>query len=378
MSVQSEIQRIQQAKADILSAIASKNIIVPPETTLADAPNLIRMIENSTTNNLTWQKLLDENEFVGLSQYTDNIKYIPWPGSAILVSQNQVDYDVVPCFGQGYIATLGNIVINAGDDYSDTYNISFDNGNSWEFDVLSEELEGGIIGRCFTFNQKIIMDANNHIFFSSDGINWTRSKNGDFYIIKFVTSPQGILVTTSSDREAFYSFDGDTWIQVDIELEKDNGFSDAIYDGERYYLLCNNSFYHSTDLVTWEKEEINAGVITDIIRYTFSSGAFGWVLSSSEGIYWCSNLSNNTSNHSWIRYLEGHFVALESRVGRIMAYGLGSPQDKIWTSTNVDDWYECTPTNFQDLNGVYHYDSRLLKCDGTAFYTIGNGLLKAY
>lgn len=74
MSVQSEIQRLQAAKENILAAIASKNIVVPPGITLDGAADLIKAIENAHTNDLTWQEILSGNEYGGILPYTDNLK----------------------------------------------------------------------------------------------------------------------------------------------------------------------------------------------------------------------------------------------------------------------------------------------------------------
>lgn len=189
---------------------------MPPGTTLDGAANLIKAIENAQTNNLTWQEILNGSEYGGISPYTDNLKCLSWNNTGLLVSQDGINYDVIPCFAYDCIATLGNIIINTGISFGPTYHISFDGGNSWEFDVLPEVFEGNsTITNCFSFDQKIFIVIDGVIFFSYNGIDWIQSKNGYFDVMAYAISSQSIVVL-AHNKEAYYSTDGDTWISIDI------------------------------------------------------------------------------------------------------------------------------------------------------------------
>lgn len=85
MSIQSEITRLQGVKADILSSIEAKNVIVPTGAMLADCPGLIAEITGGGgvpyLKNImptTGVKVVDENGYIGgdfLGAYYPNSNY---------------------------------------------------------------------------------------------------------------------------------------------------------------------------------------------------------------------------------------------------------------------------------------------------------------
>ena len=85
MSIQSEITRLQGVKADILSSIEAKNVIVPTGAMLADCPGLIAEITGGGgipyLKNImptTGVKVVDENGYIGgdfLGAYYPNGNY---------------------------------------------------------------------------------------------------------------------------------------------------------------------------------------------------------------------------------------------------------------------------------------------------------------
>ena len=85
MSIQSEITRLQVVKADILSSIEAKNVIVPTGAMLADCPGLIAEITGGDgvpyLKNImptTGVKVVDENGYIGgdfLGAYYPNENY---------------------------------------------------------------------------------------------------------------------------------------------------------------------------------------------------------------------------------------------------------------------------------------------------------------
>ena len=84
MSIQSEITRLQGVKADILSSIEAKNVIVPTGAMLADCPGLIAEITGGGVPYLKnimptyGVKVVDENGYIGgdfLGAYYPNSNY---------------------------------------------------------------------------------------------------------------------------------------------------------------------------------------------------------------------------------------------------------------------------------------------------------------
>lgn len=85
MSIQSEITRLQGVKADILSSIEAKNVIVPTGAMLADCPGLIAEITGGcgvpylkNIMSMTGVKVVDESGYIGgdfLGAYYPNSNY---------------------------------------------------------------------------------------------------------------------------------------------------------------------------------------------------------------------------------------------------------------------------------------------------------------
>lgn len=113
--------------------------------------------------------------------------------------------------------------------------------------------------------------------------------------------------------------------------------------------------------------------ITGIIHYYWSdvlgNPISGWYISTTDGIYWCNNALDDNHN-AWLKYADGNISGISSRYGRAMA---ATADGKILTSSGASEWVDCTPTNISITYPVF----TSLCCDGTSFYVIGSGLLKA-
>ncbi len=374
MSVQSEIQRLQTAKENILAAIASKNIVVPSGVTLDGAADLILQIENAQINKLLWQEILDSYEYFGTSSNTNNLNHIPIFGLCTLSSQDGVNYVTNYNMGYEYIASIGNIVINAGGlGYSD-YDISFDNGVNWEYFVYPGFDES--VEKCFVFNQKFFFTTTEgSIYYSSDGINWTRATNDGFYVQQYCTSPTHILAGSPTDGY-YYSTDGDIWIKIDAEF--DSYVDKIVYEDGYYFMFSVGKLYFSIDLINWYEDELasdfEGALITGITHFywpdVLGNPISGWYMSTIQGIFWSQNITQLENGFGWSKYFDGIYQDITSVYNRLMAI----QDNSVYTGTRaMQDWQECTPTNIQ--NSEPHFTA--IKSDGTSFYIFGSGLLKA-
>lgn len=377
MSVQSEIQRIQQAKADILSAIAQKNIIVPPEATLADAAGLITQIENSTTNNLFWQELISHEICPNLSTYTNDLRFISELSFGMRCFDESInDYLYMYTLGYPYVAVNGNTIINTGEWSSSFYDISTDGGMTWENYQYIKELEdtGDNIAKCFVFKSKFYITTYSHcIYCSTDGFNWERTMNDGFWVEHYCVTPNYVVTITSND-EVYYSTDGQVWIKVEAEYSAEWHLYGVKYDGQFFYLLGANLFYYSEDLLNWTKvivhEDDSEGrwIVSDINHFYWKGGGNGWIVGDYTGLYWCTDITQ-TDRYDFQQYLSEPVLKIASRQGRALIMS----QYKIYTSTDLVEWDDCTPTN----RGKIDYSVADLSCDGTSFYIVGPGLIKA-
>lgn len=240
MSVQSEIQRIQAAKEAIITAIRNKNMVVPSDVTLDGLPEYIKNIENANNNKIFWQELINTQEFDGLYAKTNDLKHIPLFGACTLNSQDGINYTADYGMGYEYIGVVKNIVINAGGFGMCEYDISLDNGVTWEY-FMYPGFDDGIV-KCFVFNSKFFFTTDtNKIYYSSNGIDWIRASNDGFFVDLYCVTPQYVIM--GSDEEGFYySTDGDVWIPIEHSFD---WVSDIIYIEEYCFILSQGKFYYS-------------------------------------------------------------------------------------------------------------------------------------
>jgi hypothetical protein len=118
--------------------------------------------------------------------------------------------------GYEYVGVIGDTIIAAGGLGTPDYDISLDNGMSWQYYCYPGFEEP--VEKCFVFKQKFFFTTSEgSLYYSSNGFDWTRATNDGFYIDMFCISPN-YIVAGSREEGFYYSTDGDIWFPIEYSF----------------------------------------------------------------------------------------------------------------------------------------------------------------
>lgn len=171
-------------------------------------------------------------------------------------------------------------------------------------------------------NGRYILTGDDYVYFSLDGVNWSRSFLSNNYVAGGIAYGNGKYVITGWDwvnsawkAVAFHSNDGKNWTKGTVPLME--YMNDVAYGNGRFVAVGNNGEnMYSTDGITWTAGTTVGG--QDLAAVSFANGEFiavgdNTVHASSDGISWVDR-SGSTGLASWhnlrdVFYADGKFFA---------------------------------------------------------------------
>lgn len=189
-------------------------------------------------------------------------------------------------------------------------------------------------------NGKFVAAANTGLFYSADGINWTKATNLPSSSMGWVGVCYGngkfVAITNSNDSVAAYSTDGVNWTAS--TLPGSRNWSSVCYGNGKFVAVCNNALLpaYSTDGITWSSGRFP--VKLEWSRVCYGNGKFVAVSTaigsvavySTDGINW----TQLTLTITWdqlvdVCYGNGKFVIIGSNRLQYSTDGIN------WTATDL-------------------------------------------
>ena len=217
------------------------------------------------------------------------------------------------------------------------------------------------------------------VYRSDDGINWSMvySNTSINYVISYLCCNDGMLHIIHGNNICYSVDDGITWNECVYSSDTVMSNLGSIkYHNGKWFIVCRDGFYYSTNGMTWYKSNINiSGYYINSICYTTniivaSISGYGLWYSTDDGITW--NQSNyTTKSYDRLFYNNGIWHA-----------GSQNMQYDIHYSIDGINWNQCIGssdrlTEIKYVNNVFiSFDSTAeqpkYSTDGITWIEVGN------
>ena len=300
MSVQTELNRLNTAKSDIVTAITNKGVTVPSSTKLDGMASLIDGISaGGFPNGTEWTK----------SGYTKSAASL--------------------CYGNGVWVLTGSGIYYSTD------------GKNW----TASNVTSGSNGCCHFANGLWVASVgSNGLYYSTDGKTWTRS-NITSYKFYSVNYANGLWIACSHNYGGIYSSaDGKSWVaRKGSTNAKVSCYANGLWvvggtDGSWYG--ATSLYYSSDDGMTWSSMNIGTD---DVAAICYANGL--WVAGGGTGVSGSEMISlglfYSTNGTSWTQsnIMGGWFESIYNANGLWVAGGQRgiyySTDGKNWTQSNI-------------------------------------------
>lgn len=174
-------------------------------------------------------------------------------------------YVITDEIGELFSICYGNGKFVAGAYEGNYCCYSTDGGNTWTKSVIDENATTAVWDICYG-NNKFVAVADGYLMYSTNGINWTKSKDTDRYW-KSVCYGNDKYVAVSDDGCITYSNDGITWNEETIS-NTPQWYSVCYGDGKFIAVSCDGIVGYSEDGIDWIPYSLQIDIAAWNVEYT--------------------------------------------------------------------------------------------------------------